>query len=792
VTGSGSITSSPAGISCPADCSETYTHGTVVTLSQSPNVGYTFTGWSGACSGTGACSVTMDQARSVAAAFTINSYTVSGSASPMAGGTVSCTSPVNHGSTASCTVTPSVGYSIGTISGCGGTAGSSSPYTTGTIAAACTVAATFALNSYTLTVAKSGTGSGTVTSSPTGVNCGADCTEVYSHGTTVTLTAAADGSSSFTGWSGACSGTGACTVTMTAATTVTATFAINTYTVIPFAGSNGTITPNTNQTVNHGSTINFTVTPDTGYSASVGGTCGGSLTGNTFTTAPIIATCLVNATFTLNSYALTVNRTGTGTGSVSSAPTGIICGMTCAANYNHGTMVTLTATPDTSSNFSGWSGACSGTGACTVSMTAAASVTATFALNNYALTVAKTGTGTGTVTSMPAGINCGADCTETYDHGTMVTLSATPGSGSGFTGWSGGGCSGTGTCTVTMTAATTVTATFTLNTHTLSVTRSGTGSGTVTSSPAGINCGADCAENYDHGTAVTLTASPSVGSTFAGWSGGGCAGTGTCTVTMTAATTLTATFTLNNYVVTGVGSPTAGGTVTCINPVNHGETTTCRIDTNLGYILNSVSGCGGTVSSSSPYTTGVVTGDCTVTANFDVSLSATGAVSRKLHGAYVGEVSATLNGAIGGALNIEPRTNGTGHVMVFQFNAPVSIAGSVTVTTIPDSGASGTAMVSGTNPNEVLVTLSGITEAMRVSVALSGVNGAVNASAALGFLVGDINNTGRVTAADIASVKRRAGENADATNFRMDLNTQNGINNVDVSIVKGRAGTVLP
>ena len=77
---------------------------------------------------------------------------------------------------------------------------------------------------YTLSVTKSGTGNGTITSSPAGINCGSDCSEAYASGTPVTLTATPDASSFFTGWSGACSGTGACIVTMDAAKTVNAQF----------------------------------------------------------------------------------------------------------------------------------------------------------------------------------------------------------------------------------------------------------------------------------------------------------------------------------------------------------------------------------------------------------------------------------------------------------------------------------------------------------------------------------------------------------------------------------------
>lgn len=77
------------------------------------------------------------------------------------------------------------------------------------------------------------------------------------------------------------------------------------------------------------------------------------------------------------------------------------------------------------------------------------------------LTVVRTGTGSGTVTASPAGIVCGADCSEAYPSGTPVSLSASAASGSKFTGWTGGGCAGTGsTCELTVTTATTVTATF--------------------------------------------------------------------------------------------------------------------------------------------------------------------------------------------------------------------------------------------------------------------------------------------------------------------------------------------
>ncbi len=77
---------------------------------------------------------------------------------------------------------------------------------------------------------------------------------------------------------------------------------------------------------------------------------------------------------------LTVTMAGTGGGSAASSPVGIACPTTCGATFKSGTVVTLTATPDAGSNFVGWSGACTGTGTCTLTMNAARSVTATFAL----------------------------------------------------------------------------------------------------------------------------------------------------------------------------------------------------------------------------------------------------------------------------------------------------------------------------------------------------------------------------------------------------------------------------
>jgi secreted trypsin-like serine protease len=162
-------------------------------------------------------------------------------------------------------------------------------------------------------------------------------------------------------------------------------------------------------------------------------------------------------------FTLTVSVSGTGNGTVTSDIGSINCEPDCSFGYESGDVVTLSPHPAAGSTFAGWGGACSGTGACTVTMTQARNVSAQFTSptpTTRTLTVVKQGGGDGTVTSNPAGIDCGSDCSQSYTDGTSVTLSASPASGSTFAGWDGEGCSGTGTCTVTMSQAREVTATF--------------------------------------------------------------------------------------------------------------------------------------------------------------------------------------------------------------------------------------------------------------------------------------------------------------------------------------------
>lgn len=167
---------------------------------------------------------------------------------------------------------------------------------------------------------------------------------------------------------------------------------------------------------------------------------------------------------------------------------------------------------------------------------------------DFTLTLTLGGNGTGLVSSVPTGIDCGSDCTEGYDFATAVTLTATPDTGSTFTGFSGDADCSDGS--VSMTVAVNCTATFTLDQYVLTTSTDGNGSGSVNKSP-------DQAL-YDHGSVVTLTATPDTGSAFTGWSGGGCSGTGSCLVTMDSAQSVTATFDSAVYTIGGTVSGLVG------------------------------------------------------------------------------------------------------------------------------------------------------------------------------------------------------------------------------------------
>jgi uncharacterized repeat protein (TIGR02543 family) len=517
VIGKGTIKSDPGGIKCGngyKDCYAAFTNGGTVTLDHvSSASGWSFDSWSGDCGPGDPCN--LNTSGGVALEVTANFKKSSGtgtstlSVSYTGGGNVSApeTAPTGSdvdcgsdpaGTTCSWTVPTGSTLTVFETAAGGNVFGGWAGDCTGTDNA-CTVEmsddrsvnATWedaSAASSTLTVAISGNGA----VKGGNVNCvgPSTCTATEPINDTITLSAVPASGYTFTGWTGACTGTGpTCTVTMNVDRTVTATFALAVQLTVSVSGN-------------------------------------GNISG--------------------------------GTGAINCGNGGTVCSATFAQNAT----VSLIATVATGATFVGWSGACGGSSTtCTVSMSSARSVTATFTGG----TPGGTGTtallsvavsGIGTVTG--GGIRCGNGsntCSASQTLNASVVLTETPGTGATFTGW-GGACAGTSTtCTVVMATAKSVTANFSGGTpSTLLLSVAVTGHGNVKGD--GISCGnglATCSVSISPGTTVILTATPATGASFTGW-GGACAGTKTtCSLTPTASTTVTAAF--------SGGGTTGGGTV---------------------------------------------------------------------------------------------------------------------------------------------------------------------------------------------------------------------------------------
>jgi hypothetical protein len=413
----GSVQSNPSGINCGSDCGEAYAAGTPVTLTAQAAAGFSFSGWSGACSGMSAtCTVGMTEQRSVSASFApipppgpvlpgpsamlTVAVTGSGVVSSTPAG-IACGSGCSASFVADTLVSLQATAADGhRFNGWGGACTGSAATCSVTMSQARSVSAAFVPLPPPTTPDPSHTalrvlieGLGTVGSNPAGIQCGTDCSEMFAPATSVSLTAVAAPGFRFDQWSGNCTGSGACTVSMASGRTVIAKF------------------------------------------------------------APVAAA------------SQQLDLVVSGSGYVGSSPSGIHCGgggTDCSEAYPFATQVALLARPAAGFIFDGWQGACAGLNTCQLGMTAARSATARFvpdpAQGNYALSVGKTGSGT--VQSMPAGIDCGTDCSETYAAGSTVTLTARAAAGSVFNGWSGA-CSGLNpTCIVPLQAARSASASF--------------------------------------------------------------------------------------------------------------------------------------------------------------------------------------------------------------------------------------------------------------------------------------------------------------------------------------------
>lgn len=464
------------------------------------------------------------------------------------------------GSTKTFTVTPNSAYYIQSVSGCGGTPYTGTmnsinaiTYTTGAITSNCTVTAAFAPITYALTVNVS-------TSGGSGVS-----------GVTVTYNGQSSGSCT-TNTAGTCvinglqSGDYTVTPSKTGYTfsginvlTITSADVQRNFTATPVHTISGQVTRSvggglslgvSGVTISAGNGIsattdvsgNYTVSniPSTAFPITITP----SKSGWTFTPATRTLNnaqnySSTNFTATINSYTVTPSSGAGGSISPATAQT---------VNYNSTTLFTVT--PDTGftiGSVSGCNGVLSGSTYTTGAITSDCSVSATFiqaTVNTATYTVATSaGTG-GSISPANATVNSGSTQTFTIAPNTGYSIDTVSGCN--------GSLSGNTYTTGAITAPCTVTASFTADSnsntnsttgnHSLNVVKLGTGSGVVTGT--GIDCGSGCSGSYAADAQVTLMAIPSSGSSFAGWSGGGCSGTGACTVTLNTELSIIAVFTM--------------------------------------------------------------------------------------------------------------------------------------------------------------------------------------------------------------------------------------------------------
>ncbi len=345
--------------------------GATVQFTITPNSGYRIQSVSGSCGGTlngntyTTNPVTTDC--DVRVVFASNVINISASAGP--GGSISPTSAtVNYGETVEFIVTPDDTYHISSVTGCGVTkktgqaagakkkkkpkiTAASETYITAPITETCTVTATFAINTFTVTPLAGEHGSMTP-STPQTVN----------YNDIITFNVKADEGYHISSVSG-CDGTAYTeakkkkkkklqavseyvytTGKITGDCTVEATFAINKYTVTPKAGEHGSISPSTPQSVNYNEKVSFTLTPDAHYHISSVTGCGGTLSDNTYTTGNITGDCTVEAKFGGDTFGATIQQTG-GSGTISG--NGFSCeGNTCSGSFEYGSKLVIKIKPD--------------------------------------------------------------------------------------------------------------------------------------------------------------------------------------------------------------------------------------------------------------------------------------------------------------------------------------------------------------------------------------------------------------------------------------------------------------
>ena len=595
-TSAGSVsTLGPSRIDCEEDCSAIFEAGSLVTLTAVDQNGFGFDSWSGDCSGSNRQNdILMDDHKTCRADFRAFEITVNVTGS----GTVS-SDPAGINCGDACSFAPGTGtVALSAIpalgwqfDGWGGDCqGADNPFMLSMDNdKACTANFSRIPGMFILTVTTEG--DGTVTSDPAGIDCAPDCAALFPAGSTVTLTAHPGAGQTLLTWFEDCQAPGdTVDILMDGDKLCHAPFVDFDDPEFPLAQFTSISVREVGQIQQFDGSASCVFDPDTGVCDPAGivgffwdfnddGTvevsgdrAAAALAQFVYQSAGQYTVRLTvrggnsgpNGTFgehsdvlelnirenTAGLFNLSVSKAGAGDGAIASEPPGLIecdagCNLAGPLQLASGSQFVLVATAEPGSSFGGWSGAgcTSASPNVSVEMLGTRFCTATFNRNRHTLSVVNNGDGR--VLSNPAGIDCGADCDEIYDEGTMITLTAVADAGFQFAGWSNCPAANGNQCDITLNAPRTVTVTFTAvpSNFVLQVNKIGAGTGTVTSlNVAGINCGADCSESLPQGTLVGLQAVADPGSTFISWTGCDDADGDICTVTMNSDRNITAEF----------------------------------------------------------------------------------------------------------------------------------------------------------------------------------------------------------------------------------------------------------
>ena len=432
------------------------------------------------------------------------SFLVEVGLSPSGAGEVNGSGIYNQGATATLSVSSNIndGYSFGYWSG--DQAGSSNPLTFG-VNSHLNITANFHLNAYLLEVNSSigGTATGS-TNLP--------------HGSLAPIIASANPGYSFTGWTGdgiTDASAQSTTISMTQARTATANFSPNLYTINIDVLPVGAGAVDGGGDYNHGDSVSLQVTPDASQGYNFVNWSGSSVGSDNPLNFQIYSDLNLTANFALNVYLLTVNA---GTGGTASGSTSSV----------HGSLAQINASPSSGYSFAGWIGegiSDQSSEVTTVNMTKTQTVTASFSLNSYPLT-------------LPVDEGGRVSGEGNFTHGTSAPILAVPNNGYYFTGWTGNGITNpaSASTTVLMNQPQTITANFQLNSYAL----------TLNSSTGGSVSGDG---NFTHGSNASIVATPAEGYSFMEWSGNGITDSTSAvtTVSMTEPRSVSVTFSLNSY-----------------------------------------------------------------------------------------------------------------------------------------------------------------------------------------------------------------------------------------------------